>query len=190
MLLLRQAAALDKGQWQRDEAGHEDGMQNENARIQPQEVRVAQGRADGLSGHPDSRCCRMLWVLGTTKAISRIPTRASPAVVRNNPDKPKARVSNGPTTMATANDRPILMPIMAMALVRCCSRVRSDSSAMTAAEIAPAPCRIRPAITPRWSRPEPPGHCPGQRSPAPGKSPVDGRCGRKSSRTGSARWPG
>ncbi|MCY1443586.1 hypothetical protein D9M71_600100 [compost metagenome] len=91
----------------------------------------------------------MLWVLGTTKAISRMPTRASPAVARNNPDKPKALVSNGPTTMATANDRPMLMPIMAMALVRCCSRVRSDSSAMTAAEIAPAPCRIRPAITPQ-----------------------------------------
>ncbi|MNP29152.1 hypothetical protein D3C76_1221620 [compost metagenome] len=98
---------------------------------------------------PDSRCCRVLWELGTTKAISRIPTKASPAVARNNPDKPKALVNSGPTTMATANDRPMLMPIMAMALVRCCSRVRSDSSAMTAAEIAPAPCRMRPAITPQ-----------------------------------------
>ncbi|MNN64507.1 hypothetical protein D3C81_1799490 [compost metagenome] len=91
----------------------------------------------------------MLWVLGTTKAISKMPTRASPAVARNNPDRPKALVRSGPTTIATANDRPMLMPIMAMALVRCCSRVRSDSSAMTAAEMAPAPCRIRPAITPQ-----------------------------------------
>ncbi|MND64777.1 hypothetical protein D3C80_561230 [compost metagenome] len=78
-----------------------------------------------------------------------MPSSAMPPVARNNPDRPKARVSNGPTTMATANDRPMVMPIMAMALVRCCSRVRSDNKAMTAAEIAPAPCRIRPAITPQ-----------------------------------------
>ncbi len=43
----------------------------------------------------------------------------------------------------------MLMPIIAIALVRCCSRVRSESSAITAAEIAPAPCRTRPAITPQ-----------------------------------------
>ncbi|KWV88928.1 hypothetical protein PFLmoz3_01827 [Pseudomonas fluorescens] len=70
-------------------------------------------------------------------------------MARNSPCKPNARVSKGPTTMATANDRPMVMPIIAMALVRCCSRVRSDSNAITAAEIAPAPCRMRPAITPQ-----------------------------------------
>ncbi|MNW20167.1 hypothetical protein D3C71_2204410 [compost metagenome] len=43
----------------------------------------------------------------------------------------------------------MLMPIMAMALVRCCSRVRSESNAITAAEMAPAPCSTRPAITPQ-----------------------------------------
>ncbi|MOA34737.1 hypothetical protein D3C78_1561340 [compost metagenome] len=43
----------------------------------------------------------------------------------------------------------MLMPIIAIALVRCCSRVRSDSIAITAAEIAPAPCSTRPAITPQ-----------------------------------------
>ncbi|MNE99614.1 hypothetical protein D3C80_1983210 [compost metagenome] len=78
-----------------------------------------------------------------------MPNSAMPPVARNNPDSPKARVNNGPTTMATANDRPIVMPIMAMAFVLCCSRVRSDSNAITAAEIAPAPCRMRPAITPQ-----------------------------------------
>ncbi|MNE54629.1 hypothetical protein D3C80_1494200 [compost metagenome] len=98
---------------------------------------------------PDSRCCKAPCDAGTTKAISAMPTTAMAAVARNSPDKPKARVSKGPTTMATANDKPMLMPIMAMALVRCCSRVRSESSAITAAEIAPAPCRIRPAITPQ-----------------------------------------
>ncbi|MNF94254.1 hypothetical protein D3C87_1370740 [compost metagenome] len=78
-----------------------------------------------------------------------IPTSAIAPVARNSPDRPKARVSKGPTTMATANDKPMVMPIIAIALVRCCSRVRSESSAITAAEIAPAPCRIRPAITPQ-----------------------------------------
>ncbi|MNE49386.1 hypothetical protein D3C80_1439010 [compost metagenome] len=98
---------------------------------------------------PDSRCCRAPWDGGTTKAMIAIPTTAMAAVARNSPDRPKARVTSGPTTMATANDKPMLMPIMAMALVRCCSRVRSESKAMTAAEIAPAPCRMRPAITPQ-----------------------------------------
>ncbi len=55
----------------------------------------------------------------------------------------------------------MLMPI-AIALVRCCSRVRSESSAITAAEIAPAPCRTRPAITPRWSRHWPRGRAGGE----------------------------
>ena len=39
------------------------------------------------------------------------------------------------------------MPMMAIALVRCSSRVRSAVSAMTAAEIAPAPWMMRPRIT-------------------------------------------
>ncbi|MNJ75749.1 hypothetical protein D3C77_728960 [compost metagenome] len=51
MLLLRQAAALDEGQWQCDEAGHEDGMQDEDAHVQAQKVRMAQGWADGLARH-------------------------------------------------------------------------------------------------------------------------------------------
>ena len=41
-----------------------------------------------------------------------------------------------------------LQPIIAIALVRCVSRVRSAVNAITTAEIAPAPCRMRPAITP------------------------------------------
>ncbi|MNI57033.1 hypothetical protein D3C73_1120690 [compost metagenome] len=98
---------------------------------------------------PDSRCCNVPVERGTMNMTITMPSSAMPPVARNNPDRPKARVSNGPTTMATANDRPMVMPIMAMALVRCCSRVRSDNKAMTAAEIAPAPCRIRPAITPQ-----------------------------------------
>ncbi|MCY1446359.1 hypothetical protein D9M71_629200 [compost metagenome] len=98
---------------------------------------------------PDSRCCNGPVERGTMNITITMPNSAMPPVARNSPDNPKARVNSGPTTMATANDRPMVMPIMAMALVRCCSRVRSDSKAMTAAEIAPAPCRIRPAITPQ-----------------------------------------
>ena len=45
--------------------------------------------------------------------------------------------------------KPMVMPMMAMALVRCSSRVRSAASAMTAAATAPLPCSARPAITPQ-----------------------------------------
>ncbi len=78
-----------------------------------------------------------------------MPLSAIAPVARNSPDRPNALVRMGPTTIAMANDTPIVIPIIAMALVRCCSRVRSDSKAITAAEIAPAPWRIRPAITPQ-----------------------------------------
>ncbi|MCY1563027.1 hypothetical protein D9M68_1005040 [compost metagenome] len=52
MLLLGQAATLDERQWQRNEAGHEDGVQDENAYVQAQKVRMTQCRADGLARHP------------------------------------------------------------------------------------------------------------------------------------------
>ena len=37
---------------------------------------------------------------------------------------------------------------MAIALVRCSSRVRSATSAITVLAIAPAPCRVRPRMIP------------------------------------------
>ena len=46
-----------------------------------------------------------------------------------------------------ANVSAMVMPMTAMARVRTTSRVRSAVSAMTAAEMAPAPCRQRPTIT-------------------------------------------
>ncbi len=42
----------------------------------------------------------------------------------------------------------MVLPIRAMAWVRFSSRVRSASRAVTAAEMAPAPCRARPTSTP------------------------------------------
>ena len=47
--------------------------------------------------------------------------------------------SAGPSTSEAAKVSPMEPPIMAMALVRCSSRVRSASSAVTAALMAPAP---------------------------------------------------
>ena len=49
--------------------------------------------------------------------------------------------------MDSANVPPMVIPMIAMALVRWSSRVRSAASAITAAEIAPAPWIIRPTIT-------------------------------------------
>ena len=62
------------------------------------------------------------------------------------PGTPIQAFSTGPATIDAANVKAIVMPIAAIARVRTPSRVRSAVSAMTAAEIAPAPCRQRPAM--------------------------------------------
>ena len=53
---------------------------------------------------------------------------------------------NGANTKDKANIKPMLMPIMAMALVRTNSRVPSAKSAVMAAEIAPAPWTSTEAV--------------------------------------------
>ena len=53
----------------------------------------------------------------------------------------------GAATSDSANIRPMLAPTSAMALVRTSSRVWSASSAVTAADTAPAPCSERPTIS-------------------------------------------
>ena len=58
-------------------------------------------------------------------------------------------VKYGPKLNATINDRPIVIPMVAIALLRCCSRVTSASNAIATAEIAPAPAIARPNITPQ-----------------------------------------
>ena len=55
--------------------------------------------------------------------------------------------SSGANTSDSANISAMLPPTNAMALVRTSSRVKSASSAVTAAEIAPAPCSARPATS-------------------------------------------
>ena len=64
------------------------------------------------------------------------------------PDSPIQPASNGDTIRASENTRPMLAPIMAMALVRTTSRVWSASSAVTAADTAPAPWMARPHSRP------------------------------------------
>ena len=72
---------------------------------------------------------------------------ASTAVSQNRPDMPIKAYRIGAATMERANTSPMEEPIMAMTLVRCCSRVRSAARAVTAAEMAPAPWNTRPTST-------------------------------------------
>ena len=81
---------------------------------------------------------------GTTQSTTAMPASARAQVRPKMPGSPPQAASRGLSTRASANMRPMLPPTMAMALVRTLSRVRSASSAVTAAETAPAPCRPRP----------------------------------------------
>ena len=76
-----------------------------------------------------------------------MPPRVSTAVSQNTALRPASWVTAGPSTRARAKVNPMLVPMMAMALVRCSSRVRSAHRASTAADTAPRPCRARPRIT-------------------------------------------
>ncbi|KAF5291101.1 hypothetical protein FQR65_LT20497 [Abscondita terminalis] len=86
---------------------------------------------------------------GTTlTATTACRQRTSAQVRPKMPGSPPQAASRGLSTRASANIRPMLPPTRAMALVRTLSRVRSASSAVTAADTAPAPCRPRPHIRP------------------------------------------
>ena len=76
------------------------------------------------------------------------PKRASTPVNPNRPDRPIQAVSKGDTTNDNANIKAMLPPTKAMALVRTSSRVKSANKAVTAADTAPAPCRLRPTNKP------------------------------------------
>src|SRR5690554_7250031 len=58
--------------------------------------------------------------------------------------RPPNVANQGPNTNATENDKPILTPTVAIAFIRCSSRVKSVKSAIIALAIAPAPCKARP----------------------------------------------
>ena len=103
---------------------------------------------------PDSRLRTWFLLSGTTHRVNAIPMVASTAIIQNRACRPNVCVMMGPSTIAIANVTPKLTPMNAIALVRFCSRVKSDSSAITAAAIAPEPCRARPSIIPQmeWER--------------------------------------
>jgi len=54
----------------------------------------------------------------------------------------------GPVTSATMKEPPMVMPTMAIALVRFSSVVRSATSARITEPTAPEPCSTRPKMTP------------------------------------------
>ncbi len=103
---------------------------------------------------PDSRFRTWFLLSGTTHSVNAMPSVASAAIIQNRACRPSLCVMMGPSTIAIAKVTPKLTPIKAIALVRFCSRVKSDNSAMTAAAIAPEPCRARPRIMPQieWER--------------------------------------
>ena len=85
--------------------------------------------------------------LGVTSATTATAARHRKPVSANRPGTPTKRVSTGPSTMLAAKVRPMVSPTEAIARVRTSSRVRSASSAVTAALTAPAPCTARPIIS-------------------------------------------
>ncbi len=71
---------------------------------------------------------------------------ASPAVIAKMPGTPMAALRNGEIAKDTAKETPIVEPMIAIALPRWLSRVRSAAIAITTPEMAPAPCSARPKI--------------------------------------------
>ena len=89
--------------------------------------------------------------LGTTHVTTAIAASASTPVSANRPPMPTAAYSGGAPTSDSAKVSPMDAPTIAIALVRCSSRVASAMNAVTAAEIAPAPCTARPMIVQKMS---------------------------------------
>ena len=84
---------------------------------------------------------------GSRRSISAARI-ASAAATQNSDGTPKRDAMSGPRIIASMNDVPIPTPKTAMLRVRTSARVASVIRAVSVAEIAPAPCSRRPAITP------------------------------------------
>ena len=76
-----------------------------------------------------------------------MPASDSAQVSQNSPPRPITAASGGAATSDSANIAAMLMPTSAMPLVRTSSRVWSASSAVTAADTAPAPWMARPMMS-------------------------------------------
>ena len=77
-----------------------------------------------------------------------MPTHANAAVTQKIKSIPPTPTNKGPNIIAIAKDTPIDAPIVAIALVRDSSLVKSATNAITALAIAPLPCIARPIINP------------------------------------------
>ena len=76
---------------------------------------------------------------GTAYFTTTIAKIDSTPVIQKIPGTPINSFNKGAATSEIANVKPMVAPIIAMAFVRCSSRVESATSAVTTAEIAPAP---------------------------------------------------
>ena len=83
-----------------------------------------------------------------TNNNSNMASTANPAVNQNKPDMPTEATIIGPKANDNIMEVAMVKPMVAMALVRCCSRVTSASSAIITPDTAPLPANARPIITP------------------------------------------
>ena len=95
-----------------------------------------------------SRCTRRLCGSGTTNWVMAMASSARKTISQKMPCTPVKLATIGPATRATMNERPMVTPTMAIALVRFSSLVRSATSARITEPAAPDPCSSRPRITP------------------------------------------
>ncbi len=91
---------------------------------------------------------------GTTQRTTAIAAIARAPVSAKMPRTPIERSRKGAATNDTANTAPMVEPMIAIALVRWPSRVKSAVMARVTAEMAPAPCTMRPAIIAHGLSPE------------------------------------
>src|SRR5690606_27147628 len=130
------------------QAGHDDGHrheyteQHEDAEIQAQQIRMPQdipcSRLHDVGFLPRHRRHR--------EAGDKQADKASRLIAQKRPDSPKAPTIMGDSTSEAAKDSPIDAPTIAMARVRTSGRVASATHAVMAAETAPRPCKVRPAM--------------------------------------------
>ena len=73
---------------------------------------------------------------------------ATTAAMKNNDLTPNMAAIKGPRINAIRKELPIPIPKKAIDFVRTSFLVASANKAVSVAEIAPAPCKKRPAITP------------------------------------------
>src|SRR5690625_2335362 len=85
---------------------------------------------------------------GTPHTANSRHKKPNKLITQNSPESPNCPTITGEITKDKAKDKPMDMPIMAMARVRTSGRVASATQALMAADTAPPPSQLRPPITP------------------------------------------